>query len=58
MLFIVLLKIEGNAYNEEESLKQENLIKNLLISYENTSGVEIGAYLETAVLTLYKIPIL
>ncbi|EOI6207730.1 ArsS family sensor histidine kinase, partial [Campylobacter jejuni] len=45
VLFIVLLKIEGNAYNEEESLKQENLIKNLLISYENTSGVEIGAYL-------------
>lgn len=27
VLFIVLLKIEGNAYNEEESLKQENLIK-------------------------------
>lgn len=45
VLFIVLLKIERNAYNEEESLKQENLIKNLLISYENTSGVEIGAYL-------------
>ncbi|ENJ7715991.1 HAMP domain-containing histidine kinase [Campylobacter jejuni] len=45
VLFIVLLKIEGNTYNEEESLKQENLIKNLLISYENTSGVEIGAYL-------------
>ncbi len=45
VLFIVLLKIEKNAYNEEESLKQENLIKNLLISYENTSGVEIGAYL-------------
>ncbi|EIP3658939.1 HAMP domain-containing histidine kinase [Campylobacter jejuni] len=44
VLFIVLLKIEGNTYNEEESLKQENLIKNLLISYEN-SGVEIGAYL-------------
>lgn len=45
VLFIVLLKIERNAYNEEESLKQENLIKNLLIFYENTSGVEIGAYL-------------
>ncbi|EFV4192057.1 HAMP domain-containing histidine kinase [Campylobacter jejuni] len=45
VLFIVLLKIEGNTYNEEESLKQENLIKNLPISYENTSGVEIGAYL-------------
>lgn len=27
VLFIVLLKIEGNTYNEEESLKQENLIK-------------------------------
>lgn len=27
VLFIVLLKIEKNAYNEEESLKQENLIK-------------------------------
>ncbi|EJQ3480213.1 HAMP domain-containing histidine kinase [Campylobacter jejuni] len=48
VLFIVLLKIEGSAYNEEESLKQENLIKNLLISYENTSGVEIGAYLENS----------
>lgn len=58
VLFIVLLKIEGNTYNEEESLKQENLIKNLLISYENTSGVEMELILETAVLTLYKIPIL
>ncbi|HAA2203374.1 TPA_asm: sensor histidine kinase [Campylobacter jejuni] len=48
VLFIVLLKIEGNTYNEEESLKQENLIKNLLISYENTSGVEIGAYLRNS----------
>ncbi|MBC5857497.1 HAMP domain-containing histidine kinase [Campylobacter jejuni] len=44
VLFIVLLKIEGNAYNEEKSLKQENLIKNLLI-YKNTSGVKIRAYL-------------
>lgn len=48
VLFIVLLKIEGSAYNEEESLKQENLIKNLLISYENTSGTKIGSYLENS----------
>lgn len=48
VLFIVLLKIEGSAYNEEESLKQENLIKNLLISYENTSGAKIGSYLENS----------
>ncbi|EOI6101377.1 ArsS family sensor histidine kinase [Campylobacter jejuni] len=41
VLFIVLLKIEG-------SLKQENLIKNLLISYENTSGTKIGSYLENS----------
>lgn len=48
VLFVVLLKIEENAYSEEETLKQENLIKNLFISYENTSGVEIGAYLENS----------
>lgn len=48
VLFIVLLKIEGNAYNEEEGLKQKNLIKNLFISYESTSGVEMGAYLKNS----------
>lgn len=45
VLFIVLFKIEANA-NEEESLKQENLIKNLSLFYENNiSNAKIQTYL-------------
>ncbi|EKT0454392.1 HAMP domain-containing histidine kinase [Campylobacter jejuni] len=45
IFFIILLKMEKNAYSEEENLKQENLIKNLFLSNKNTSGVEIESYL-------------
>ncbi|HDZ5083683.1 TPA: HAMP domain-containing histidine kinase [Campylobacter jejuni] len=48
ILFIILLRMEENVYSEEEALKQKNLINNLFISYENTSGIEIGAYLENS----------
>ncbi|HDZ5065312.1 TPA: HAMP domain-containing histidine kinase [Campylobacter jejuni] len=48
ILFIILLRMEENVYSEEEALKQKNLINNLFISYENTSGIEIGAYLKNS----------
>ncbi|WP_373451513.1 ArsS family sensor histidine kinase [Campylobacter bilis] len=45
VLFIVLLKIEGNTYNEEERLKQESLIKALSLSYENNISTQMETYL-------------
>ncbi|HDZ5097319.1 TPA: HAMP domain-containing histidine kinase [Campylobacter jejuni] len=48
ILFIILLRMEENVYSEEEALKQKNLINNLFISYKNTSGIEIGAYLKNS----------
>ncbi|MGQ2690882.1 ArsS family sensor histidine kinase [Campylobacter coli] len=43
VLFIVLLKIESNTYSEEESF-----IKNIINSYGNASGVDIGAHLNNS----------
>lgn len=43
VLFIVLLKIESNTYSEEEGF-----IKNIINSYDNASGVDIGAHLNNS----------
>lgn len=48
VLFIVLLKIESNTYSEEEGFKQESFIKNIINSYGNASGVDIGAHLNNS----------
>lgn len=45
VLFIILLKIEGNIYNKEESFKQENLIKSLLNNYKNEVDTDLKKYL-------------
>ncbi|HEF9879921.1 TPA: HAMP domain-containing histidine kinase [Campylobacter coli] len=47
VLFIVLLKIESNTYSEE-GFKQESFIKNIINSYGNASGVDIGAHLNNS----------
>lgn len=56
VLFIILLKIEGNAYNKEESFKQENLIKTLLGEYEQNTSLDFGAYLNNSGFTSIKNP--
>ncbi|HEB7622415.1 TPA: HAMP domain-containing histidine kinase [Campylobacter coli] len=48
VLFIVLLKIESNTYSEEEGFKQESFIKNIINSYGNASGVDIGTHLNNS----------
>ncbi len=48
VLFIVLLKIESNTYSEEEGFKQESFIKNIINSYGNASGMDIGAHLNNS----------
>ncbi|EOL9476636.1 ArsS family sensor histidine kinase [Campylobacter coli] len=47
VLFIVLLKIESNTYSEEEGFKR-SFIKNIINSYGNASGVDIGAHLNNS----------
>ncbi len=44
VLFVVLLRIENNTYNEEEGFKQESFIKNII----NDSRIDIGDHLDSS----------
>ncbi|EFS3142705.1 HAMP domain-containing histidine kinase [Campylobacter coli] len=48
VLFVVLLRIENNTYNEEEGFKQESFIKNIINSHGNDSRIDIGDHLDSS----------
>ncbi|OOX94532.1 two-component sensor histidine kinase [Campylobacter coli] len=48
VLFVVLLRIENNTYNEEEGFKQESFIKNITNSHSNDSRIDIGDHLDSS----------
>ncbi|MCX2682498.1 ArsS family sensor histidine kinase [Campylobacter sp. MIT 21-1685] len=48
VFFIVLLKMESIAHRQEESFRQENLIKSILGAYEHSLGKDIEIYLKNS----------
>lgn len=48
IFFIVLLKMESIVYRQEESFRQENIIKSILGAYEHSLGKEIEVYLRNS----------